>query len=197
MKHNQNGIAHLQLILGLVLVLGVVGFAAYRVGQSNSSDQANQQDTSDVDLAQELKVNEEESKEIDVPQEKEEAKVETEPAKKETAQPEKTTDSHEKKDKTYLKMKSVSAVQDGSVVKIHSQVEQAVSGTCNFKLYRDGYPKTHTSNKISNSQDCIGQLDISSMPNYEGWSLHVWFDGDDGKTYAYQDSINFTLTDPN
>lgn len=192
----QKGFAHVQLIAGLVLVLGVVSFAAYRVGQSNSTTNNNTENDQTVELAEGIEVKEEESKEITVPNEEPEKSPEPVEAKPVETKP--AEQAPEKKDKIYLSMKSVSATQDGSIVYVNSQVEQAVSGTCNFKLYREGFEKVQSTSKISNSQDCVGQINVASLPNYEGWSLFVWFDGDDGKTFAYQEDIdNFPLTNPN
>lgn len=194
----QKGFAHLQLIAGLVLTLSLVSFAAYRVGQSNSTSNNNNENDQTIELAEGIEIKEEETKEITVPKEETEKTAEPEAVVPKPVESKPSEPAPVKKDKVYLSMKSVSASQDGSIVYVKSKIERAVSGTCNFKLYREGFEKLMTSNKISNSQDCIGQIDVTSMPNYEGWSLYVWFDGDDGKTYAYQDNIdNFNLTNPN
>lgn len=191
MKNKQKGIAHPILIGIMVLVVAAVGFTAYRVGKSNSGTVTNSTDASQSDTVNEIKVDKEESEPVKIPEEEKK----TEPAPIKTDKP--VEQAPDKKDKTYLTIKYVSAEQDGSTLAVHSKIEKAVSGTCNFKLYREGFEKVHSSKKITNSQDCKGTLDISNMPNYSGWSLHVWFDGSDGKTYAYQDAKSLSLTDPN
>lgn len=197
MKNNQKGIAHPVLIGLVVLVIGAIGFTAYRVGQNSNSQANNSDDASITDSVGEIDIEKTaENETVKIPDDEEEKEEEKPTTVTDTT---KKTESNapDKKDKTYLNIKSVSVVQDGDKLNVHSKVEKAVSGTCNFKLYREGYEKVHISKSISNSQDCKGTLDISDMPNYTGWSLHVWFDGSDGKTYAYQDAKSVSLTDPN
>lgn len=195
MKLDNKGIAHLPVIGLIVLVISVIGFTGYKIGQKQSNEQANAgNDTSEI---KEFKPEQEKSDEtVIVPEEKD---VEVAPAEqvKPAPAPTKPSVKDTEKSKVYIDISLVSAVQEGAIVKVHSKIAQNVSGTCNFKLYREGFEKNHTSTKISNSQDCIGDLNVSSMPNYEGWSLHVWFDGDDGKTFAYQKEQAFPLKNPN
>lgn len=197
MKHRQQGFAHLQLVVLLVLVLGVVGFGAYKVGQ-NQSDANRNAETEDIGLADEIKVVEEEApEEVKIPAEEkpvEEKKVEQPVEKKTEPTPEKTEE--KKEDKVWLEMTKVSASQSGSVFKVASRLPQSLSGTCHFKLYQEGYERVYSSKKISNSKDCVGQLNIDDLPTYDGWELHVWFDGSDGNTHAYQKESSVSLTDP-
>lgn len=192
MKNNQQGLSHIIIVALIVLVIGVISFAAYRVGVSTSSQ--NQGTGSDQQpLVSDLKV-EDEQETVKVPKEEEK----TEPVKevtKPTPAPDEKTEV--KKDKIYLNISLVSATQDGDKVNVHSTIEKAVTGTCNFKLYQEGYEKIYTSKKITESKTCKGSLDISDLPTYNGWSLHVWFDGSDGKTYAYQEEKAISLTNPN
>lgn len=191
MKKDQRGLAHLYLVGIAVLLVGLGSFTTYRVMQSNNNLSNTPESANDAEPKKEIvAVEEEKADEVDVTKE-EEAKPVEEP-KKIQPKPDPV-----KKEKVYLNISSESVAQDGAVLYVRSVVEKAVSGTCNFKLYQEGYNKVYSSNKISNSQNCEGQLDISNLPTYDGWGLHVWFDGDDGKTYAYQDVIQQPLTDPN
>lgn len=192
---NQKGIAHPTMLVLIALVIGTVGLTSFVVVKNNSANRESSQTASQTEAEKSEDLNkleavEEENDEVEVP--KEEKLVAPVPVEKKT-----DTSNPDKKDKVYLSMSLVSAVQQGNIVKVHSRVQSPVTGTCNFKLYREGFDKVYSTSTISNSQDCIGQLNVSSMPNYEGWNLHVWFDGSDGKTFAYQDAKPFALTSPN
>ncbi len=209
MKNNQHGFAHLQIVVAFILVLGVVGFAAYQVGIRNSSDQQDNKKTqAQVELEKSLEVEEQKTETVTIPAEKPAAETSTtttptsetpkpappKPAPKPVT---KAPATETKKDKVYLALKSAGVSQSGATLTIASKLDKAASGKCNFKLYQEGYDKRFSSNKISGSTDCNGQLDVAGLPTYSGWSLHVWFDGDDGKTYAYQDVMPVTVTNPN
>jgi hypothetical protein len=195
----QNGFAHIQVIVLVVLVLGVVGFAAFRVGQTTSNNQA--KDTIDEpSLAQDITIKEDEQKEVTIPAEKteaEQAAVEK-PAPTTTTEkkPAPTTETV-KKEKVWLNMEQVSAVQTGSFLNVVSRLPSAQSGKCQFKLYQSGFEKVYTYTTISNATDCSGSLDVFNLPTYSGWELHVWFEGFDGKTQGGQKEAPMALTDPN
>jgi hypothetical protein len=196
MKLNQRGIAHIQFILLAVLVVGVVGFASFRVGQMNKNKQQNNQDqTHSNEEISELKATEEkETEEVNIPSEKQEAAPISTPTETKTAT--KPTPEQPKKEKIQIGISLVSVNQQGATLNVHSKLDTPASGTCNYKLYKEGFDKVRASNKISNSQDCIGQLNLSGMPNYDGWSIYVWFEGDDGITQAWQDAKPVSLTTP-
>ena len=195
MKRSQEGAIQPLPIALAVVVLVVISFSAYRIGQNNSSQQSQTENDSSTEIAQEIKTNEEAVEEITVPKEEEPAQPVAAPAPA-VEKVEEPVVAEDKKDKVYLNITLAGATQDGVVVNVTSNIESPVTGTCNFKLYQEGYEKVYSSNQISNSQTCSGQLDVSSLPTYDGWELHVWFDGSDGKTFAYQEEQPFALNDP-
>jgi hypothetical protein len=200
MKTNQLGFAHIGLIAVIFVVFGVVGFAAFRVGQHTSQNKETQT-ASTPEPASPIKLIEEEKPVVEVTIPAEEKLIEkvAEPVTEKPApapKPVEQTPKTKKEDKVWLEMTKVQDIQQGSVVLAQSTLPQAMSGTCNFKLWQDGYEKVFSSNQITNSKDCTGQLDISSLPTYTGWSLHVWFDASDGKTHAYQKESPISLTQP-
>jgi hypothetical protein len=179
----------------LFFVAGVISFGAYRVGQQSSESQQ-AQDVVNPELAGDIKVVEEEktTEVVTIPADEKVVEKVAEPVVEKKVVTE--TIEKKKEDKVWLEMTKVVGAQEGSVVKVQSKLPQALSGTCNFKLWQDGYDKVYSSNQITNSVDCIGQLDVSNLPTYSGWSLHVWFDGSDGKTHAYQKEAPITLQQP-
>lgn len=199
MKHKQSGFAHIQVIIIGAVVLSVVAFAAYRVGELQTSNDQAKNETADAGLVDDITIKEEtvdESKEITIPSEKDVAT--TQPVEKKPASENKKEPVEEKKkDKVWLEMKKITATQDGSVVNIVSRLPSKQSGTCHFKLWQDGQEKVYSSKTISSATDCVGQLDVSSLATYSGWELHVWFDGSDGKTHAHQKEASITLSNPN
>ena len=44
MKNNQTGFSHIIVIAAVALVIGVVGFAAFRIGQSNEAKKNQQKE---------------------------------------------------------------------------------------------------------------------------------------------------------
>lgn len=203
MKYNQSGIVHLQLIVVAVLVVGVVSFGAFRIGQvSSTRDQAKDENT-DTSLAEDILIKEaeqNEAKEVEIPAEKTSVEEQAVPAPKPAPKPveqKPTEETKKKEDKVWLQMEKVVASQEGSVLKIVSRLPSDQTGKCNYKLWQNGYEKVYSSNNINGSRDCKGQLDISNLPTYSGWELHVWFDGSDGKTHGYQKEGAVSLTNPN
>lgn len=196
-KYSQHGIINPLVVIIIVAVLAVVSFSAYRIGQSNSSeDSQSKTDTSDIDLAQSKTITEEEkepSEEVTIPEE--EKTVAPVPVKEEPKPVEQPAEK-KKTEEVWFQMTKVSAVQDGSVVKIVSKLPATYSGTCHFKFWQDGYDRVYSSTQITNSTECSGQLNVANMPTYDGWSLHVWFDANDGKTHGYQTEEPFPLTNP-
>jgi cytoskeletal protein RodZ len=194
-KLNESGFAHFQLVAGALLVIGVVSFAAYRVGQNQTNNQQ-VSETKQPETVQEIKVSEQdEQKEVAIPEEVKEAPAAPVEEKK-TTKTETTTTEKKKSEKTYLKMTKVSAVQNGSVIDVVSKLPQPLSGTCNFKLWQNGYEKVYSSVTITNSSDCVGQLNVANLPVYTGWSLHAWFDSSDGKTSASQAEEAISIQQP-
>lgn len=193
-QKDQKGIAHLGLIAGLIVTIAVISFGAYRVSQNSSDEQSqieNEDSSETIDAIEVKEAEEEKADPVEVPKEEKElasAPVEKKEEPVETAE--------KKKDKTYVQMTKVSAVQDGSVVKVVSKLPSAYSGTCNYKLYQEGYERMYSSNQINASDTCSGQIDISGAKTYEGWELHVWFDSSDGKVSGWQTEEAFPLTDP-
>lgn len=200
MKQKQSGFAHIQIVLLAVVVFSVIGFAAFRIGQaSNNREQSKDLDT-DTSLAQDITIKEDAKKEVAVPAEKETAsqeKVATTPKTTTTTEPKKVTEETKKEDKVWLKMEQVSAQQTGSFLNIVSRLPSPQSGKCNFKLVQSGYEKVYTFTSISSSTDCAGSLDVSNLPIYSGWELHVWFDSFDGKTQASQKEAPISIVKPN
>lgn len=191
---NENGFAHLQLILGLVVLVGIVSFAGYRVGQNQSNKNQESSDDNKPETVQEIKVVEaEEQTEVVIPEEvKEIAPVVEE---KTTVKTETPTEK-KKSDKTWLKMTKVSSVQTGGVIDVVATLPQALTGTCTFKLYQEGYEKVYTSVAIQNSTNCSGQLNVANLPIYTGWTLYGWFDSSDGKTSASQPEEAISIQTP-
>jgi flagellar basal body-associated protein FliL len=196
---DQAGIAHIQLIIGMVLVVGVVSFAGYRVGQSTRTNQQLQEIKEPI-VVTDVSTKEAEQKAADIVEvPPEEKALESTPVPVPAAAPKKveaTPKTEVKKEKVYVEMSKVSAVQNGTVLNIHSRLASAQTGTCNFKLYQEGYEKVYASIKIQSSNDCIGGLSVAGLPTYSGWSLHVWFDGSDGKTNGYQKEEPISLVAP-
>lgn len=192
----QQGFSHVVLVAMVVLLVGVIGFVAYRFGVITSTRNQEIQ-TEQTPLASDLKIEEEKSETVKVPSEKkktEAVKEETKPAPAPAPEEKPVED---KKEKIYLDMTYVSASQDGDSFLVESRLEKNATGTCNFKLYKEGQEKVYATKKISDSKTCKGSLDISDLATYSGWTLYVWFDGSDGKTYAYQKEKSVSLSDPN
>jgi hypothetical protein len=198
MKTNQSGFAHLGIMAIAVVVVGVISFTAFRVGQSQINNRENSE-SNQPETVQEIKVaqEEEQQKEVVIPEEvKEVAAAPVEKQVEKIVEPTKTTDIKKKEDKTWLKMTKVSAVQSGGVLNVVSRLPQALTGTCNFKLWQDGYDKVYSSVSISNSSDCAGQLNVSGLQTYSGWKYYVWFDSSDGKVSASQPEEAIRLVQP-
>lgn len=208
MYKNQQGAIHFTTALLAIVVLSIVSFAAYRIGASNDASNQSRTESQDVSLADGIKVNEaseNEAKEVTIPKkettadsapvveppEEQSNSTHTEKPKEEVKQEIK------KEDKVWLQMQKISAAQKGSVVNVSSRLPSAQTGTCHFKLWQDGYERVYSNAQISNSTDCVGQINVANMVTYDGWELHVWFDGSDGKTHGYQTDEPFPLTDPN
>ena len=202
---SQQGAIHLTTVLLGITLLSIVSFSAYRIGAANNdSNNQEKSDTQDVSLTEEIQINEadeNEAKEVTIP--KEEEPVDTTPVAEAVKEEPKVVYKEEpkeevkKEDKVWLQMTKVSAVQEGSVVNISSRLPSAQSGTCHFKFWQDGYERVYSNTQISNSTDCVGQVNVANMVTYDGWELHVWFDGSDGKTHGYQAEEPFPLTNPN
>lgn len=208
MKNTQRGAIHLTTALLAIAVLGIVSFAAYRIGASNDLSSQSKAGTEDVSLAEGIKINEteeDEAKAVTIPKKETPADTApvTEPTKEElkvayTEKPkEEVKQEVKKEDKVWLQMQKISAAQSGSVVNVSSRLPSAQTGTCHFKFWQDGYERVYSNSLISNSTDCVGQINIANMVTYDGWELHVWFDGSDGKTHGYQTEEPFPLTNPN
>lgn len=197
MKNNQNGFSHIIVIAAVALIIGVVGFAAFRVGQSNEAQNNQQKENVDNPKPKNQLSVEQKSDTVTVPSpEKTSEPVKETPPPTPAPKPAPVEQPKSKTNKTYLKISLISATQQGSVLNIHSKIERNVTGTCNFKLYKEGQPKIHTSNAINNASDCVGQLSLSSINDYQGWSVSTWFDGSDGLTYAYQQAVAAPISKP-
>lgn len=192
---NENGFAHLQLIIGLVLLVGVVSFAGYRVGQNQSKENQESSDDNKPETVQEIKaVEAEEQTEVVIPEEVKE--IAPAPVEEKTTVKTETPTEKKKSDKTWLKMTKVSSVQTGGVIDVVSTLPQALTGTCTFKLYQEGYEKVYTSVAIHNSTNCSAQLNVASLPVYTGWTLYGWFDSSDGKVSASQPEEAISIQTP-
>lgn len=202
---NQKGFAHVQLIAIVFTAVLVVGFAGYRIGQHQSSRVDRSGDLDDIATIEGLEILEQEqsqTKKVDIPEEKSEvAEVpqKTESTTPSQPAPKKTEPESQpkKQDKVWLNMTQKSAVQNGSQLNVVSELPKALSGTCNYKLWQEGYQAVYSSSKITSSSTCSGSINVSSLPTYSGWELHVWFDGSDGKTSASQKQTQISLTNPN
>lgn len=179
------------------MVFAVIGFAGYQVSMKNSSQASSATKETDTTEKKAL-VTTESEKPVIIPETKPAAAPVAEPAPvtKTAPAPVKTATPEVKKDKIYLNLTSLVAAQNGSKIDVHSRLDKPASGTCTFKLYQAGYPKVYATSKIANAVDCVGQLDVSALPIYSGWTLFVWFDGDDGRTYAYQKERLIDITQP-
>ncbi len=194
----QKGFAHLQLLAAIIAVMSFVAFAAYRVGQIQSNNNKTSS-TDDITTVQEIKtVESEEQEEVVIPDEVKEAesvpveKADPEPVEQKVSEP--APEEKKKSDKRWIKMTKISATQNGSVIDVVSKLPETLTGTCGFKLWQDGYEKVYSTSSISNSTDCIGQLDISSLSTLTGWTLFAWFDSSDGTVSASQPEEPITIT---
>lgn len=193
-KLNQKGFLGPIEILAVVLLVGVIGFTAWRVISIRSDVN---QSLSNTDTSSEsgglnpIKVNEaEEAKEVTIP--KEEVPKET-VAVADEEKPKPVTE-EVKKDITYIKFSSRSASQDGDSVDASGMLASPQSGTCHFKFKKDGQEKVYKTASISNSKSCSKSVPVSSFPVSGEWQYYVWFTSSDNKVQAYADILGVEVT---
>lgn len=208
LKLNQKGMIGPVEIGAIILVIAVVGFTGFRIGNARTQVEeitANAQNDEAADEAARLALKEqaeEDAKEIEIP--KDESSVEkaveepktTEVPKQTPAEtkPVETEPVKEKKDITYIEFNKGGAGQSGDTVSASARLESEQTGTCYVKFYKEGHPKVFKEHALSNAKECAATFAISEFEVAGDWDIYIWFVSSDGKVEAHQASYPVDIT---
>lgn len=194
---NENGFAHLSLIIIIVLSIAVVGLAGYRVNEMRNADRA--RSAQESEKAKELAANSSKLSEEDTVDEAVEEKTNDKPVdqpKKEETKPtsekpkvedKKKQETETKKPREILFVKGGGGLDEGNVVDFAHIMQEAHTGTCTFKFSLNGTVRVKKTTHINNSKSCHLVVPVSEFPKSADYTVNVKFVSDDGSVYAELD----------
>lgn len=175
MKHDQRGIAHLALIIGAALVIGIIGFAGFRVVNNQSSSQIQKSDnTPSAKVPEKSPLTETEQK----------TEV-TQPVNKSTPAPQAPPP------KSTPQTRSISftkggGTQNGDVVSVSANLSENQTGTCTYSFSLNGTERVKQTSAISNTNACSKEIPVSSFPKSANYSFTLTYLSSDGLVSASQ-----------